>query len=170
MMNYPKKNRVVHIISVILVLAATMLSSCGDEYKRVSVEELTSNVTKYDGQRIKVNGDFLFHDPISVSCGEINTSEEIIQKDEYGPYAHSLWGICENEIVVMALICNESICDYDYVPDYESGQEIEIKGVARYSTTPPTGPCGGFSNVRYLSIYIEVAAEDVPSPKKLLLQ
>ena len=158
-----------------LLLTVILVSGCSQQikdvekpagYQMVTIKELISDTTKYDGQKISVVGKFtdMRYRP-TPECIAVGTGENPEIREAYKTYPSS-WGISNQDGEIGLDVIDENGVHISTMPNYKEGQEIELKGIARSTTVADN--CN--RDIRYRSVYIEVNVEDVaitlkPSPE-----
>jgi len=144
------------IIGLILVLSVTL--SCAHEvteevsdYEKVTIEELTSNTTEYDGRKVEVTGTYIgrmYAICPAVVCDPCPEEREIIE--EYRPaYGGIYWGIREDGVAISFLPPTKKGIVEE--PDIGMYQEILLRGEVKALLVIP--PCCGCNLYRSLVIY-----------------
>ncbi len=156
-----------------LILMAVFIQQIRDikkptDYQTVSIKELISNTTKYDGQKILVRGKFtdMRKRPIPM-CVPIGTGESPEIRESYKTYP-STWGVFNQDGEIGVDVIDENGVQISTMPNYKEGQKIELRGIVRSTTVADY--CD--RDIRYRSVYIEVNIKDIditlkPSPKTL---
>jgi hypothetical protein len=160
-----------------LIIAATAFCACapGEEYLPVTTEELIGNVTAYDRQNVTVTGAVVNHmidtfgsriclwEP---SWGENPPCENVTVEtnlDEYYPYYFSHWGVSSSGYKgtknVVAFTRSGTSTWKDF-PDFEEGQQIEIRGSIHVTTIEVPHCIQCFVEERS-TLYITVRPENV---------
>ena len=128
------------------------------EYQTVTIRELVSDTTAYDGQKVLVRGEFrdMSGRPIP-ACEPTGTGKDPEIRESYRIYYRS-WGVSDvSGTVGVRVIDKNGVGISRPLPNYEEGQQIELRGIARASTVQAT--CN--RDVRYRSLYLEVNAADI---------
>ncbi len=150
---------------LLTAIAISMAIGCSckveetSEYQMVTVEELTNNTTAYDGQKILVRGKYkeVLAWPVP-ACIPIGTGENPKIIEGYTPY-QSEWGISGSDGFgfIGVEVISESGWYHGGIPNYDKGQEIVLKGIARAITIQEY--CN--RDIRIRSVYIEVNERDI---------
>jgi len=126
------------------------------EYQTVTVRELISDTTAYDGQKILVKGKYVQGPWPVPSCMPKGTGENPEIREGYAFYRVCRWGI--KGLDGFGLIgVRETGQGSGVLPNYERQQEIELKGIARATTIETY--CN--RDIRHRSVYIEVDVKDI---------
>ena len=146
------------LIMVILVLVAT--SSCAHEttehetvtdYERVTIEELTSNTTEYDGRKVEVTGTYIGR--MSGACPAVvcpPCPEEIEIIEEYMPVHGDIYrGIRQDRHEIGFLLPSKN--GIVEKPDIITYKEILLRGEVEALLVTP--PCCGCNLYRSLVIH-----------------
>lgn len=138
------------------------------EYQTVTIKGLISYSNQYDGKNILVRGKFtdMTNMPVPM-CVPTGTGINPEIREGYKTYP-STWGISNQDGEIGVDVIDENGIHISTKPNYREGQEIELKGTAKFTTVADS--CS--KDIRYKSIYIEVNARDVditlkPLPKNL---
>lgn len=156
-----------------LIIAASAFCACapGEEYLPVTTEELIGNFSEYQDQNVEVTGAFIddvdqiFGNPLCPAvvyppCENITVEKNL---DKYYPYYKSSWGISSSgnkgEKNVVAFMPGGS-SKWEDSPDFEEGQQIEIRGKAHVDTIT-VFECNPCYLERRSTLYITVLPENV---------
>jgi hypothetical protein len=166
-----------NIILILLIVSVILISGCiqqikdverPTEYQTVTIKELISDTTKYNGQEILVRGKFtdMRNRPIPM-CEPIGTGLNPEIREGYKTYL-STWGISNQDGEIGVDVIDENAVHISTMPNYKEGQEIELIGIAKSTTVADN--CN--RDIRYKSVYIEIDAKDIditlkPLPKTL---
>lgn len=149
-----------YICTLLISVTCLPVTSVADdkgEYKAVTIKELLSDMISYDGQKVLVKGKYVIFGASGghPACIQMGTGENPTILDVYQRYRH-YWGIADQDGEI-SVVTHDNGVEINTKPNYEEGQEIELKGIVRYVTI--ASDCD--RDVRYKSIYFRVNPKDV---------
>lgn len=166
------KNIYIWLTGLLIILAVIFigirysgLTEKTSTYQAVTVKELIRFSDQYDGKMISVRGKFTAMINRGVTdCWPVGTGNNPEIKESYRPYV-SAWGIYDKDGTIGIEVYDENGVYIGTLPNYKENKEIELKGIAKSTTVEDQ--CN--RDVRYKSVYIEVATRDIditlkPSP------
>lgn len=136
------------------------------EYQTVTIKELISSIDQYDGKNVLVGGKFTNRTGIGrrplPMCMPTGTGLFPKIKESYKIYP-STWGVSSQDGIIGINVIDENGTRISTKPNYEEGQEIELRGMAKFATVADY--CS--RDIRYKSVYVEVSVRNVDIALKL---
>jgi len=148
------------MIQVVIAFTPFIHAAVGnerEEYKEVTIKDVLSNMNAYDGQKIIVKGRYVLieHREPRPACIQHGTGINPTILNVY-KVAMQNWGISDSHRKIAAVLYSNG-AEINTHLNYADGQEITLKGTARYMTIPTA--CN--RDVHYESIYLRVDPKDV---------
>ena len=147
-------------IALLVILAVLpMQIGCSTEYQTVTFDELTSDTTAYDGQKILIRGKYV-EGPWGVpQCIPRGTGENPEIIEGYAFYQGGSWALANPDgygLLGVEVVDDRGTHNHT-TPNYERDQRIALRGIARATTFED--PCD--RDKRYKTVYIEVNEKDI---------